>query len=566
LDVGGAVTEPLSTRTMPKIFICYRRTDTEWAAGRLRDALVRQFGDHQIFRDKENVPPGVDWRRGIERTLSDPQTIVLALIGPSWVTEQDRSGQRLIDSVESTNRIELETAMRGNLPVFPVLVGGASMPSSNQLPEPLRPLTAINALTLRDGDWPIDIQKLIATLEQHGVEPAGAAASHDPAKTAGVRDDRNTVQRWLVRPVVWLSALVAFVAIGAYYVATRPEPAAPTQDVKAPAPVTLNPTAPNFQIVLDRSDAMKDPFGAGTKLDGAKNAVKKAMELVADSDNVAYREFGGQCEDGSKSTQLLIPFAPGKTLLEEKLNALATTSGRSTVVSAVVAATGNFDDARFKESRLNKIILITGDYRDCESDPAARIRERLRIYPEVKVDLHFIGAGLTAAGESGLRSLARDTGIRATVHNVRNPAEMDAALQDVLLIERRVDEVREAVVILNQGIDHLRGLVEAIGKKDYASADQQLALAVGTLARTVVPKPESGQPEDVRQLLELAQEERNDQQRMLDAARDLIAASKSGNIEGERKARSAFNTASVAYAKRLTPIEQIQEKLLSSTR
>ena len=557
---------------MPKIFICYRRTDTEWAAGRLRDALVRHFGDHQIFRDKENVPPGVDWRKGIQRTLSDPQTIVLALIGPSWATEQNRDGQRLIDSLESTNRVELETAIRGNLPVFPVLVGGASMPSSNQLPEPLRPLTAINAFTLRDGDdWPTDVQKVVVTLEQHGVEPAGGVSSHDAASrtTAGGPDDRSPVRRWLARPVVWLSAvaLVSIAAITLYFVATRPTPTTVTQGKEGSTPpVILNPTAPNFQIVLDRSEAMKDPFGKGTKLDGAKNAVKKAMELVADSDNIAYREFGGKCEDGSKSTQLVIPFAPGKTLLDEKLNALTTTSGQSTIVSAVVAATGNFDEARFKESRLNKIILITGDYRDCGTDPAARIKERLRIYPEVKVDLHFIGAALTAAGESGLRSLARGTGMRVTVHNVHSPAEMDDALQDVLLVERRVDEVREAIVILNQGIDHLRGLVEAIGKKDYAAADQQLARAVETLARTIVPKPESGQPEDVRQLLELAQEERNDQQRMLDAARDLIAASKSGIIEGERKARSAFNTASVAYARRLAPIDQIQQKLLSSTR
>jgi hypothetical protein len=539
---------------MPKIFISYRRTDTGPEAGRLRTDLVHHFGEQQIFRDKDSIPPGVDWREEVRTALSG-DTVVLALIGKTWIAAKDSSGQRIIDSGESNNRLELEIALRENLRTIPVLVEGAEVPKETQLPEPLRKLLTINATRLRDDDWDSDAGRIFKTLESLGVKPT--------------KPDLSGSRRSWARPAVWLSAvaLVSIAAIALYFVATRPTPTTVTQEEEGSIPpVILNPTAPNFQIVLDRSEAMKDPFGKGTKLDGAKNAVKKAMELVADSDNIAYREFGGNCEDGSKSTQLLIPFTPGKTLLEEKLNALTTTSGQSTIVSAVVAATGNFDDVRFKESRLNKIVLITGDYRDCESDPAARIKERLRIYPEVEVDLHFIGAGLTASGESGLRSLARGTGMRVTVHNVKTPAEMDDALQDVLLVERRVDEVREAIVILNQGVDHLKDLVGAIGKKDYAAADRQLTLAVGTLARTIVPKPESGQPEDVRQLLELAQEERNDQQRMLDAARDLIEASKSGNTAGERKARAAFNTASVAYANRLTPIDQIQQKLLSSTR
>jgi hypothetical protein len=163
---------------MRTIFISYRRSDTEMAAGRLRDALVLHFGDEQIFRDKEAVFPGVDWRESVTLALSEPTTVVLALIGTGWVSERGRDGQRLIDSIDNANRIELMTALSGGLPTIPVLVGDAQMPHANELPETLRALTRINAVRLRDDDWTADIRRVIAALEERGVKPAGSDTSH----------------------------------------------------------------------------------------------------------------------------------------------------------------------------------------------------------------------------------------------------------------------------------------------------------------------------------------------------------------------------------------------------
>jgi hypothetical protein len=59
------------------IFISYRRSNANMAAGRLRDALTQQFGERQIFRDIEGVPRGDDWRERIEGLLSEPKTIAL---------------------------------------------------------------------------------------------------------------------------------------------------------------------------------------------------------------------------------------------------------------------------------------------------------------------------------------------------------------------------------------------------------------------------------------------------------------------------------------------------------
>src|SRR5262245_55150748 len=169
---------------MRTIFISYRRSDTEMAAGRLRDALVLHFGDEQIFRDKEAVLPGVDWRESVRLALGKPTTVVLALIGTGWVSERGRDSQRLIDSIDNPNRIELVSALSGGLPTIPVLVGDAQMPHPNELPEALRALTRINAVRLRDDDWTADIRRVIAALEERGVKPAGSGLPSDTSPGA----------------------------------------------------------------------------------------------------------------------------------------------------------------------------------------------------------------------------------------------------------------------------------------------------------------------------------------------------------------------------------------------
>jgi hypothetical protein len=166
---------------VPTIFISYRRSDSEMAAGRLRDALVLHFGDEQIFRDKEVLLPGVDWRDSVGLALGEPTTVVLALIGAGWVSEQGRDGQRLIDDIDNANRFELESALSGGLPTIPVLVGNTQMPHANELPEALRALTRINAVRLRDDDWTADIRRVIAALEERGVKPG----SGQPSDTSG---------------------------------------------------------------------------------------------------------------------------------------------------------------------------------------------------------------------------------------------------------------------------------------------------------------------------------------------------------------------------------------------
>jgi TIR domain len=91
---------------MPKrIFISYRRSDTQMAAGRFRDALVGRFGAASVFRDKEAIRPGHDWVDEIRRAL-EGDVVVLALVGPQWANSQDAEGRRRLDDPEDTARYQ----------------------------------------------------------------------------------------------------------------------------------------------------------------------------------------------------------------------------------------------------------------------------------------------------------------------------------------------------------------------------------------------------------------------------------------------------------------------------
>lgn len=152
---------------MPKVFISYRRSDTQMVAGRLRESLARRLGDEAIFRDKDSIGAGEDWTKAIEASLSG-DVVVLALIGPGWETARDEAGSRRLDDPADWNRVELEQALKGSGRVIPLLVDGAKMPREAELPENLRPLARSNALKLRDDDWDSDIERLSRAIGARG--------------------------------------------------------------------------------------------------------------------------------------------------------------------------------------------------------------------------------------------------------------------------------------------------------------------------------------------------------------------------------------------------------------
>jgi hypothetical protein len=151
---------------MPKIIISYRRADSGVITGRIRDRLAQHYGEGSIFLDIDNIPFGMDFRKNVADALAK-NDLLLAVIGPDWLgTSGLASGLGRIHDQDDPVRLEVETALQRGIPTIPVLVGGASMPSADELPDTLKSLSYQNAAEVDSGrDFHAHMDRLIGSMD-----------------------------------------------------------------------------------------------------------------------------------------------------------------------------------------------------------------------------------------------------------------------------------------------------------------------------------------------------------------------------------------------------------------
>lgn len=168
---------------MPRVSISYRRADSLAITGGIFDRLVTRYGKAAVFRDIDNIPLGVDFRTHIDKALKDSDAL-LVIVGPKWLSAS-KDGRSRLDDENDLVRIEVETALTQGLPVIPVLVDRAKMPTPQRLPSSLKGLSFRNAIEIDSGqDFDLHLQRLVRKLDE-SVSPtiripwrtlAGAAA------------------------------------------------------------------------------------------------------------------------------------------------------------------------------------------------------------------------------------------------------------------------------------------------------------------------------------------------------------------------------------------------------
>jgi hypothetical protein len=122
---------------MPGVFISYRRDDSSGYAGRLYDALVTHFGSDLVFIDIDSIRAGENFADVIDKGIA-AYSVVVVLIGKGWLKSVDDQGDRRLDDPHDFVRLEIASALAQTIPVIPVLVAGAKMPRSDDLPKPLK--------------------------------------------------------------------------------------------------------------------------------------------------------------------------------------------------------------------------------------------------------------------------------------------------------------------------------------------------------------------------------------------------------------------------------------------
>ena len=147
------------------IFISYRREDSQHAAGRLVDRLTQSFGRDRIFMDVDAIEPGLDFLDVINAKVAE-SFVFLVVIGPGWANAAGADGRRRLDNPDDLVRLEIEAGLRQSNRIVPVLVDGAPMPSSAELPPSLHGLVRRQSVRLTHDAFGTDAERLIATLSR----------------------------------------------------------------------------------------------------------------------------------------------------------------------------------------------------------------------------------------------------------------------------------------------------------------------------------------------------------------------------------------------------------------
>jgi len=115
--------------------------------------------------DIDAIALGDDFVKAIEKTVSQCD-VLIAVIGAHWLTSKDEQDGRRLDDPEDFVRREIGTALKREIRVIPVLVDGALMPRSTELPDDLKPLIRRNALQVTDAGFDDDCRRLVTAIEQ----------------------------------------------------------------------------------------------------------------------------------------------------------------------------------------------------------------------------------------------------------------------------------------------------------------------------------------------------------------------------------------------------------------
>jgi TIR domain len=194
------------------IFICYRHEDSQGEAGRIDDHLRGRYGAHRVFRDVYGIPIGRNFPDHLARTVAGCG-VVIVVIGRHWLefllARPDRPDDWL--------RMEIRTALGcPDVTVIPVLVQGATMPASDELPDDIRAIATIAAQELSDSRWGYDMSRLAAVIDElvppvtrppaAGSEPGGG--DRVSARLRGGADTNRA------STAAWVAGIVLMCGIG----------------------------------------------------------------------------------------------------------------------------------------------------------------------------------------------------------------------------------------------------------------------------------------------------------------------------------------------------------------
>jgi predicted negative regulator of RcsB-dependent stress response len=147
---------------MSKIFISYRRHDSQSATGRILDRLKEVFKSEEVFLDVDSIPQGVNFLDFIKKKFENAE-IIVAVVGKHWANSLKERENDSNDFV----RLEIEQALAAKIPILPVYVEGAKEPGPKDLPQSIQGFAYFNGLHVRPNpDFENDMLKVIDSIKK----------------------------------------------------------------------------------------------------------------------------------------------------------------------------------------------------------------------------------------------------------------------------------------------------------------------------------------------------------------------------------------------------------------
>jgi TIR domain-containing protein len=258
------------------VFISYRRNESIVEARAIYERLERAFPG-KIFIDLGTLEYGEDFAEVVAGQL-EGCTVMLALIGPTWLTAKSPSGRRRLDESSDFVRIEVRAALNRHIRVIPVLLNSATIPHESELPTDIVGLTRRHAMHLDFGRFDADIESLCDVIRRQLAAPAREATDGRPSGSSVGGSDavaaaaRTTTEELSnndgashSRPFGWIAALALAVLAGTggfYLLRSGNSSRTYLSPTVAPIP-TSDPAAPPVKPAPQESHAKWRVYSTG---------------------------------------------------------------------------------------------------------------------------------------------------------------------------------------------------------------------------------------------------------------------------------------------------------------
>lgn len=501
------------------LFINYRGVDSHSYGALLYTDMIRRFGEDLVFLDAESISAGEDYVLELLARVRSSR-VVLAVIGPDWLTATDATGRRAIDNPRDWVRRELAAAFTAGVRVIPVLIDDATLPAADKLPREIAALSTCQARYLRRREPTKDLERLAADLV--AIDPELAAAAANIASRPGASMTANTGSGTTIQAGGDFSGRAVIrnpARRGPEESAPMPPPGAPGMTANTGSGTTIQAGgnisgriklvtflriemprsvrnaivailvaallggataavvtwvlpefAPTYktEFLVDLSAAGADPAAVEDSVD----SLRKAMGNSGDDDAVALRTFGGECGSDGNTTQL-VSFGTGNR--DEIGDAVrgAPVTGAATLLRGVIEATADFSAPFSQDAKqVNRIVVVTRNGIDaCDDDTGyveREMRDRLAA-AGLSVEFRFVGYRLDDEHKTGLDRLAGSADAPPPVL-AEDPEELQAALEWIANVEPVLRSASDVVDILNPVAKQVNDTARAVvdGRLDVA--------------------------------------------------------------------------------------------------